>query len=235
MAKRSRNRKRGRRTDEGRPLTTVALTPFEGFERNLARTSDSAVLRGKFVVTPSANNTPSQFLVVEPIYLGQRAIDLGTAFARYRIKALMLRFLAPTDGTSVVVGLVDDSFSEGDQPGSFSAVSELRCSAVSLSGSTVPSNVYYLPLDHKKWYYTQQGPSGSDQRLVVPATGSICALGTIASIAIEIDYCLVFAGGYDPASSVSVPRPVPVPPTEVGVATNSARPSPRIFSNAFGR
>lgn len=185
------------------PMTTLALTPSEVFERTLGRTNDSCVLRGKLIINPTLNSTPAQISYLIPNFFGARATAFGNVFSRFRIKALNIRFLpagnASTGSLATAVGILDDP-SSTTSPATGSDVLELRSSALALAGQTVPSNILYTPLDKTKWYYTI-GVTGSDNRLTVPGFlyGYVNTPGSSSGLPVgmEIDFSLVFAGATD--------------------------------------
>jgi hypothetical protein len=175
------------------------MTPTEAFESSLAR-SDSLVLRGKFTgggTTGTTPGNPGLVFNVHPSNLGTRANSIYTAFSRWRVKSLTIKFFVNPASTTVgmfALGLVDDVQGEGEQPTTFDTVSELRCSGVNFINQYTPTEISFKPLDAKKWYYCPGGISGSETRLVYPA--SIYTASTVASSTYDyqINYVLVFSG-----------------------------------------
>jgi len=201
---------RGRRKKGGIPQSSRA------FEARLARSTDASVLCGKFLTSAtSITTTPSSFFSLSPANLGVRAVALSAIFARYRFKYVRFKFsgtitvaTAPTlvPGILVLAVLDDSSTAEGDAPTTATALTELRCSGTNFAIQTVPTEFVWQPVDKTKWYYTYNGASGSDVRLVAPGvlyTASTVAAGSgvATSIDVEIDYELVFSGAVDIGSA----------------------------------
>jgi hypothetical protein len=99
--------------------------------------------------------------------------------------------------SGVALGIFDDTTATSNVPANASGVLELRCSASFLQGATENSHLYYLPVDKTKWYYTGTGPGASDPRLVIPGTLFGGSISGSPSVAVEIDYTMVFAGADD--------------------------------------
>lgn len=195
------NRRGGRRrAAAARPRPVISMTQTEAFERSLAR-SDSLVLRGKYTSGGTTGGTPGfpgLAFNIHPSNLGTRANSMYAAFSRWRVKALTIKFFVNPSSATVgmfALGIVDDVAGEGEQPTTFDTVSELRCSGVNFINQYTPTEIFFKPLDAKKWYYTPGGVTGSDTRLVYPA--SIYTASTVASSTydFQIDYVLVFSGG----------------------------------------
>jgi len=182
------------------------MTQQEAFEANLARGGDNCVVRSKLLFAVATTTTPSVALAITPSALGGRQATIGAVFSDFRVKQIVVKFLAPDTGSSVsftvVMGFLDDaSGAEGDAPTTAAGVLELRCSGSSLASSTVPTQFTYKPTDTKKWFKTYPGSSGSDQRLVVPAELYIAQLSaTSAPVAVELDIEIVYKGAVDVAT-----------------------------------
>jgi hypothetical protein len=179
------------------------MTQQEAFERNLSRGNDTVSLRGKFITTvASVTTTPAALFAVWPSSLGARAAGLSPFFTRYRMKYLKVKFLANNPVSATVpgvaaLGFVDD-VSSVDVPTSVGGVSELRCSGTNFFAETIPTFFEWAPVDKARWYYTTS--DSSDTRFQFPA--NLWVAGSAAcSVAIEIDYSLVYAGAADVAST----------------------------------
>lgn len=180
------------------PTPVMVLSPSEAFERQLAQSNDSTVLRGKVVYTTTFSSTlPVLALGFIPTNLGVRASQLAGVFSRYRIKAAQVKFIG-AQGTAGVpqgcaVGWLDD-VSTSDAPSTLSGVLELRCSALALPVATTPTYSFYQPVDKTKWYYCV---SGNDGRFQTAASLYVAPQTAIGSITFEIDYTIVFSGADD--------------------------------------
>jgi hypothetical protein len=175
------------------------MTQSEDFENRLAVSSDSFNLKGKFADIFPVTTTPNAILNLNSISLGQRSTQLSGVFSRYRINKLVFRFISGSS-QNVTLGILDDSSAgEGDAPGSAQSVLEMRCSALSLTGQTVPTQFTWSPLDRSKWYYCTPGASGSDVRLSIAAVLYCVASSTAISsgFTCEIDYDITFKGAVD--------------------------------------
>jgi len=178
------------------------MTQTEAFEANLSRSSDSTVLRGKSFAVLAGVTAVTLALALTPTatLMGGRANALATVFSRYRFKDVRMKILSGGSGSGfAVVGVIDDTtVVTGDFPTTASGVSELRCSATSFVGQTVPTQFEWSPVDKNLWYYCDPETSG-DSRLV--NSGSIVYSSTsTAPVSIEIDYTLVFKGATDLSS-----------------------------------
>jgi len=170
---------------------------------NLSRGQDSFNLKGKYLLSGvSLSTTPSTLIIITPTgQLGARCSALASVFSRFRVNRLIIRFLATTSlGGNAVLGIVDDTTGEGDNPTTPADVLELRCSAIAMGNETVPVIFNWSPVDRTKWYYTFTGASGSDPRLVVPAT-LYGASGNASTVDVEVDFDVTFKGAVDTASS----------------------------------
>lgn len=179
-------------------LRVVSLTQSEAFEASLATTADSTVLHGKVILVSATTPTPLLLLGLTPAAapFGARANAMSTIFSRYRFKKLIIRFLSTSNGPTALGVLDDVSTVTGDGPTTVSGISELRCSALTFTGDTVPTMFTWTPVDKSKWYYCDSEPVVGDQRLT--QTGSLWAAATVAgSVQMEIDYVIVFKGASD--------------------------------------
>jgi hypothetical protein len=181
------------------------MTQTEAFEAKLSTHSDAVCLVGKQFFSSQAitSLTPSILLQLDPTlgFFGTRPANMSAIFNRFRFKYLKLKFLSnsstgvPTSSIASL-GIQDDISLTGLVPTTFADVAELRCSATSFSGQTVPTQWQYVPLDKKRWYYVNNDstePRQSSQgTLWVAASGVSVANPT--TVAIELDYSIVFAG-----------------------------------------
>jgi len=174
------------------------MTPSQAFENRLARSSDACTLIGKVFFSSSAGTAATSVVAFAPVNLGARATSLANVFSDYKIKRIGIKFQPAASSTiSVAVGVLDDSSTlEGDAPSNIQDIIELRCSAVSLTSTTIPTELSWSPINSKLWYKTAAGATGSDVRLTVP--GILYQAATAADQnAIEIDYEIVFRGAID--------------------------------------
>jgi len=198
-SKTSKNRMARSRNNSQTPMPVVSLTPSQAFERQLAQSNDSTVLRGKALFQFNVGTTPGILLTLTPQNLGVRGLALSTVFSRFRIKAAVFKYSSAgvVTGLTTAIGLVDDATTGSDGPTTLSGVLQLRTSASYLPNQTEPSTFMYRPVDKTKWYYCNAGGTGSDQRLSVPATLYGAAVAAATTIVIEIDFSLVFSGADD--------------------------------------
>lgn len=202
---------KGRSGKSGRRKGGSVPASARAFEAQLARGGDSFPLRGKFLTSASnLGTTPSAFFNLQPSSLGVRAVALAAVFARYRFKYVRIKFQSniltatfPSILGNVAIGVLDDATTaEGNAPTTANSVVEMRCSGTNMGTQTVPTEIVWVPLDRTKWFSTYPGVAGSDARLTssgVLYAGSTVASGggTVASVDVEIDYSLVFAGAVD--------------------------------------
>jgi len=183
------------------------MTQSEAFEANLASSGgDSCVIRSKLLVTANLTATPVVVLNVTPQFLGARQASVGAVFSNYRIKQIVVKFMAPvgqsgTTANPVTLGFVDDYSGEGDAPGNTLAIAELRCSSTCFSGVTTPQYFTYEPVDKRLWYKTYAGATGSEPRLTTPASLYGGVTGSTAVVQFEIDATLVYKGAVDIGST----------------------------------
>jgi len=180
------------------PLSVTSIPPEAAFERSLAQSSDACVLRGKLLPFATLTSTPSTLLLIHPTNMGVRATNLAAVYSRFRVKALMIKFTAiggNSGNTGSVIGILDDTTSEGTVPTNAGGTLELRCSGVALPNQGTPSYVYYLPVDKTKWYYCNL--DSNDPRFVYPGTIYATSLGGAGGVTAELDFTLVFAGAED--------------------------------------
>jgi hypothetical protein len=182
------------------------VTQSQRFEQRLASASDAFNLKGKLLLAFSTSTTPAVVLNLNPANLGARAASLATIFSRFRINRLIFKatFVNNTTALSTtgVVGVLDDATTtEGDAPISASSVLELRCSGSYLQSQTVPLELSWQPVDKSKWYYTQNGVSGSDARLVEMGVAYAASPATGVVVSLEIDYDVTFKGATDTSAA----------------------------------
>jgi len=190
-------RGRGRRGPMAREV--IAISPSEALEEKRASSSDTLVLRDRFVGGSALTVTPVVIANINPQALGTRTQAIAGVFTRYKIKDLTIKFMsAAAGGTNASVsalGVIDDSSATSpDVPTSFPDVVNLRCSATDFSNQTMPTYLKYVPVDRDLWYYCQAGVTGSDPRLSNLANLYGACSGTGISVAFQIDYTIVFKG-----------------------------------------
>jgi hypothetical protein len=153
-------------------------------------------LVGQLAIT---GGTIATVLFLQPQNFGSRASAFATIFSNWRIKMLRIRFLGSASSSVISttsMGILDDVGVTGEPPTTVSGVSELRCSATTFSGETVPVNFEYSQVDKTQWYRTI---TGTDTRWVSP--GVLYAASPVTgTVAYEIDYRLVFQGAYTTGS-----------------------------------
>jgi hypothetical protein len=172
-------------------------------ERQLAIRSDKISMSGKFLF-PLNVTAAGTFQVFSPAAFGDRIAKCGAIFAKWRIVKLILVAAPPTTGAGnlTAIGVVDDNTGEGGSvplPGTISEVVELRCSKASFS-IVNPNEILWKPTDPLRWYYTTAGASGSDNRLVFPATFVAISGSTGGTFNFVVYYTLEFQGAYDNVS-----------------------------------
>jgi hypothetical protein len=182
------------------PKPVVCYTPQEAFEKNLAKSGDSSVIDGKVVGSFTlTGGTIGTVLFLQPANFGSRAAAYAGIFSNWRIKMMRVRFLGAATASVISttsMGILDDVGVTGEPPTSVSGVAELRCSATSFSGESVPVNFEYTQVDKTQWFRTV---AGTDQRWVTP--GILYAASPVSgSVAYEIDFRLVFQGAYTTGS-----------------------------------
>lgn len=192
-------RSSGSRRGNSNPLPVIAMTQAEAFERQVVRSSDATVLRGKLQFTASATGTPSVILILNPAVasnFGVRASSVALAFTRYRFKYIRVKFLSnqATSASGAVVGIQDDIAISGNTPTTASGVAELRASGTSFLSQAVPTSFEWRPADSNLWYYVSS--DAIDTRLSV--SGLMYVATSVSSVVdFEIDYSLVFKGATD--------------------------------------
>jgi len=202
------NTKRGaRRARQNKtPLNVISMTQSEAFEASLARGgSDSCCIRGKFVgQISSLVSSPTPLLNINPLAFGARFASVASCFALYRIKEIIVKFVALGNVNYAALAFLDDATgTEGDQPPNFQAMLELRCSGSSFPGDTSATYFKYVPADAKKWYQVYAGASGSDPRNVNSAVlfGSAGINSSTTSIYYELDISVAYKGAVDGGAS----------------------------------
>jgi len=174
------------------------VSPSDGLERSLAIRADATPLMGKFFFSVnSISATPSVVLTVNPFSLGPRATALANVFARYRFKFINFKFFFSgfSGGSIGAIGVLDDFTGEGDAPTSVGGVLELRCSGTNLVATTVPTEILWKP-PTQDWKFCTVGATGSDQRLVQPATVYAASNGSSSTVC-EVLFSMVFKGAVD--------------------------------------
>lgn len=194
-------KKNGRRGGKrgGQTRVTTVVTSSEALERSLASRADATPLMGKLIFsTNTTANVVLNILTVAPTSFGVRAAALNVLFARYRFKFLNIKFFyqaSPAGAGVCALGVLDDFSGEGDSPTTASGVLELRSSGTNLGGTTIPTEIMWRPVT-QNWNFCTPGSTGSDQRLVAPASTYLCSTAT-GSVTIEIVYSVVFKGAVD--------------------------------------
>lgn len=197
-SKRAVNRRARQNKSSGR--TVVAISRSEQFAERMAR-SDRTTIKGKLLffgvsLTTGVNN----LLTVTPNNLGIRPAALAAIFSQYHINFIRVKFIdvnsSPFTNTTVLGFLDDASGSEGDAPTTTVGVLELRCSAVSMIGATIPTEFMYTQKASSFWLKTSAGASGSDPRLSVAAILFAGSAGASA-LTYELDFSITFQGAID--------------------------------------
>jgi hypothetical protein len=157
------------------------------------------------MLTTATSSTPTILFALIPTSsgLGGRINAIAATFTSFKVVKAVVKFIHVSSASSSsvgVLGFLDDSGGgEGDAPTTTSAVSELRCAGTNFSSETVPTEILYQPVDGSKWFYCQQGASGSDQRLTEPAV-IFAASTSSGNFALELDILWAFKGASDNAS-----------------------------------
>jgi hypothetical protein len=178
------------------------MTQTQAFEKSLARNADVCVVHGKFAAIDSITTTPNAIFVLNPSSLGARAAAIASAYSRFRVKYVRVKFITNTSvATYAAVGFIDDtSTSTATLPTNPSGVAELRCSATNFGLETIPTEFSWEPVDPKTWYHCAAESSTSDNRFTIPAVLYSCGTGA-GSLIYELDYCVVFQGAIDTGSN----------------------------------
>jgi hypothetical protein len=161
---------------------------------------DRSTLKGKLLLTPSIPTGLTNILTITPANMGIRTAAFQLLFAEYHINFIRVKFLSGTN--TVVVGFLDDaSGAEGDAPTTASGLLEQRCSGVSMSLETVPTEFLYTQKASSFWLKTYAGASGSDPRLTVAAILYAFNAGSTVTPQIELDYSITFQCAVDVGTS----------------------------------
>lgn len=198
-----RNGRKGKGGGRKVSRTVTVVAPSEAIERSLATRQDSTNLQGKFLLTSNlASSGVTAIAIFNPASLGVRASALSALFANYRFKYIALKFfftnVTPPGGVCAV-GVLDDFTGEGDAPTSIGGVLELRCSATAFASQTTPTEMLWKPTS-QAWRFVTSGASGSDQRLVSPATLYACT-NIAGQLVTEIMFSCTFKGAVDVGAS----------------------------------
>jgi hypothetical protein len=200
------------------------MSQSEAFEKSISR-SDKSTLVGKLINTSTLSTTPSVVLSIGPNGLSPRTVAFAALFSEYHINYLRFKFLDAVGSASTVLGVLDDSTNaEGDGPTSFGGVLELRCSASSLLGATVPTEFMYTQRASTFWLKTYAGASGSDPRLAVAGLLYGAATAT-ANVTVEVDFSITFRNAVDVSSSVAIPPSDQFQLVERGTLSSFPKPS----------
>jgi hypothetical protein len=180
--------------------TVVTMTQSEAFASRMTK-NDRSTLVGKIVLQPT-NSSPTAILAVQPLNMGARAAAFAALFAEYHVNYIRIKFLSNTaTPTTAVLGFLDDAGgSEGDGPGSLSALLEYRSSAICMAGTTIPVEFVYTQKASAFWLKTYTGVSGSDIRLSIAAILFLAQSGS-QTCNIELDFSITFQGAVDVSSS----------------------------------
>lgn len=160
------------------------------------------MIRSKISGTILTGSTPTPVLTFSPTFggLGSRQQSIASVFTDFRIKDAVIRFLVSpgANGSISAMGVLDDSSGgEGDAPVNYQDVTELRCSATSFGGQTVPVQFRYSPTNKTLWYKTYNG--SGDPRFVSPGVLYVSTnTGTGTNqFAYELDVTIVYKGAVD--------------------------------------
>jgi hypothetical protein len=148
---------------------------------------------GKFLITLSGSSTALFSFAVSN--MGPRVATIAATYARFRILKLHL-FMPqlPVSGPWYSPFAVIDDSNLGDEiPATAEGIYESRTSCLILSNGG--ATLEWKPVDPTKWYYTNAESSGTDDRLVIPATlvAYYNGVGT-ATMGVECFYTLELSG-----------------------------------------
>jgi hypothetical protein len=166
----------------------------------LATRGDRCTVKGKyFQLLPSNVGTFSVPFVTDAF--GTRVAAIANQYSRWKIERLIFK-VAPgytsTGGRSsfpFAVAVLDDNSGEGGSvqiPNTAAEVLSIRCSTLQLGDE--PCMFKWNPIDPNKWYYTEAGGTGSDNRLVIPATFTMFSGTSEVLSAMEVHYTITFEG-----------------------------------------
>lgn len=200
-------RKQSRRTKKGSggrmgtnaDNAVTIVTPIERFEQRLAQSADATVLRGKLIFsTTIVSTTPTVILTLSANAFGTRSIAFAANFTQWKIKRLLMKFTGIVGAANVgaAAGVFDDVSSSTDVPTTLSDVAQLRCSALSPPGSTIPCFFEYKPNDSKLWHFTTSD-SGDSRLITYGVLYAVAVSGSSAAFFAEVDYELVYKGAAD--------------------------------------
>jgi len=188
--KQNRRRSQGRRPTGGR-ANNLALSLFDSMGRRFATRGDRITFKDKSVGSLSASSSV-QILNLNVGGIGPRAIAVLNQYTRWRYVKIVFRIDVASASVAfgqeppTCVGILDDYSGEGGSvviPSTVDGVFALRCAT--MASQITPAMLQYDPVDKDKWYYTQQGATGTDLRLTNQATliAAPIATGTTLSIA----------------------------------------------------
>jgi len=197
---------------------TITVKGHQLFSNFLGTTAGSGGLLG------SGNGITELALSV----LGQRALAFGELFARYRIKQIEFTYI-PIVGSSVngaiALGIIDDEVDTDNTStiANYLAVTQLRTSLNTQVWQK--SYMKYVPVDPKKWYYTDRvvGSSTTDRFATqVSLAGQATAAGLNGNSglgSLRMDYVIQYEG--------AVPLTVDTLTTEHQTTTHTENNTPR--------
>jgi len=180
-SRRSRTGRRGKARGGGGG-GNLALSLFDSCGRQFATRGDRITLKGKLLTIASGSGIFSFGYFASS--LGSRISAILQNYTRFRLIKLVYRAdvsgSADTIGTSpIYAGILDDYGGEGGAvtlPTTPGGVLALRCSAVVAPDN--PTMFQWNPVDKDKWYYVEQGASGTDPRFTCQATLVVSGTGT---------------------------------------------------------
>jgi hypothetical protein len=169
------------------------------FERRLSQSVDATTLRGKLLfsvnLTPAA--TPINLITLQANAFGARSVAFAAIFTQWKIKRLIMKFSSSVGSTTTgaAVGVYDDVAATADIPTTLGDVMQLRSSAASLPGDTVPTSFIYEPVDKSLWHFCVT--DSQDSRLTTYGVMYGATVTGTGLLAIEIDFELVYKGAAD--------------------------------------
>jgi hypothetical protein len=168
----------------------TVIDPRVALSYRLGVRKDTISLVGKVLLSLGPSTAAGVYSISLAVSnLGARVGTIGATYARWRIVKLHLFF----PSSSFLAAAVSDDTNLGDElPTSEAGVYESRTSCLILSSSA--ATLEWKPVDPAKWYYTNAESSGSDDRLIIPATVIGYAPGALISMTFECFYTLQFSG-----------------------------------------
>lgn len=182
-SRRSRTGRRGKARGGG-GRGNLALSLFDSVGRQFATRGDRITLKGKLITSFGASGSIQSFGYFASS-LGSRLSTILSNYSRFRLIKLVFRMdyqanPSITGGAGVVfAGILDDYGGEGGAvtlPTTSNGVLQLRCSAA--ISAEAPTMLQWDPVDKDKWYYVDQGASGTDPRFTCQATLVASAIPT---------------------------------------------------------